>query len=93
DLRPYLLVQFGPMLVLPVIIWRCSGPGTRWLWFTVVFYLAAKLLELADHQALALTDGLVSGHTLKHLAAAAGACMIVAKIKMATNIALSDQQT
>jgi hypothetical protein len=82
DLRPYFLIQFGPMLVLPVVIWRSSGSGTRWLWLTVAFYGAAKLLELGDDQILMLSEGLVSGHTLKHLAAAAGASMIVCKLRL-----------
>jgi hypothetical protein len=69
------------MLILPVIIWRCSGPGTRWLWLTVACYFAAKLLEVCDQQVLMLTEGLVGGHTLKHLAAAAGAAMIAVKVK------------
>jgi hypothetical protein len=81
DLRPYFVIQFGPMLILPVIIWRCSGPGTRWLWLTVACYFAAKLLEVCDQQVLMLTEGLVGGHTLKHLAAAAGAAMIAVKVK------------
>ena len=80
DLRPYFAVQFGPMLILPLIIWRFSGSGTCWLWLVFVFYVAAKLLELFDHQFFQLTEGLISGHTLKHLAAAAGALMIVAKL-------------
>jgi len=83
DLRPYFAIQFGPMLILPVIIWRYSGPGTRWLWLTIAFYFLAKALELADHEVFEATGGLFSGHTLKHLAAAAGASMIVAKVAMA----------
>ncbi|MDH3467473.1 MAG: ceramidase [Gammaproteobacteria bacterium] len=80
DLRPYYVVQFGSMLVLPLIIWRFSGPGTCWLWLTVALYALAKLLELFDHQVLQMTEGVISGHTLKHLAAAAGAFMMVVKI-------------
>lgn len=82
DLRPYLLIQYGLMLILPVIILRFSGPGTHWLWLIVTFYFAAKLLELFDHQVFQWTEGLVSGHTLKHLAAAAGTFMIVAKVSV-----------
>lgn len=84
DLRPYFAVQFGPVLLLPLMIWRTEGPGTGWLWLTIAFYAAAKLLELSDQQALELSRGWVSGHTLKHLAAAAGACMIVAKFRRQT---------
>jgi hypothetical protein len=79
DLRPYILVQFGPMLVLPLIVWNYNGPGTRWLWLTIAFYAMAKVLEIADRQILDITEGLVSGHTLKHLAAAAGALAMLLK--------------
>jgi len=81
DLRPYLAVQFGPMLILPFIIWRFSGPGTRWLWLTLLCYAAAKALEVYDQTFIDITQGWVSGHTLKHLVAAAGALMMVMKIK------------
>jgi hypothetical protein len=81
DLRPYFVVQFGPMLILPLIIWRFSGPGTVWLWLTIGFYVAAKIPELFDHQVFQFTAGFVSGHTVKHLLAAIGAFMIVAKVK------------
>lgn len=81
DLRAYVLIQFAPMVILPLVIWRYPGPGTRWLWLTVACYVLAKLLELTDDQVLTLTDGFVSGHTLKHLAAAAGAAMLVGKVK------------
>ncbi|MFC1664969.1 hypothetical protein ACFL17_04985 [Pseudomonadota bacterium] len=80
DLRPYFIVQFGPMLILPLIIWRFSGPGTLWLWLTVGFYVTAKLPELFDQQIFQFTEGLVSGHTLKHLLAAVGAFMMAAKV-------------
>ena len=41
-------------------------------------YALAKILELGDHHILALTQGLVSGHTLKHLAAALAAWPVLA---------------
>ena len=85
DLRPYILIQFGPMLILPLVIWKYSGPGTRWLWLTIIFYATAKVLEIADRQILDITDGLVSGHTLKHLSAAAGAFAMLLKIHVAGN--------
>jgi hypothetical protein len=85
DLRPYILVQFGPILILPLVIWKYSGPGTRWLWLTIAFYTVAKVLEIADRQVLEITESLVSGHTLKHLAAAVGAFALLLKIHEAGN--------
>jgi hypothetical protein len=41
----------------------------------IVLYAVGKLAELADREILAL-GGLVSGHTLKHLLAAAAAAVI-----------------
>jgi len=82
DLRLYIVIQFGPMLFLPLLLWRYSGPGTPWLWLTFVLYIAAKLLEIGDQQIYQLTGNMVSGHTLKHLAGAAGVLSIVNKYQL-----------
>ena len=71
DLRLYGLVQFGPMLVIPILL--VLRPG-RWLRtrdvvVVLVWYVAAKILERLDQQMFAL-GRVVSGHALKHLAAA-----------------------
>ena len=82
DLRPYLFVQMLPMLLVPLaLLLRLpaleagSTPASAW-WAVLGLYAAAKATELADHAILA-TTGWVSGHTLKHLLAAAGAAWIV----------------
>lgn len=80
DLRLYLLVQFGPVLILPLIIQAFRGPGTVWLWLTLAFYVLAKALEFWDAPVFELSGYLLSGHTLKHLAAAAGTLMLVLKV-------------
>ena len=49
---------------LPGALADALGPGDRWL------YALAKLLELDDHAVCDLTGQLVSGHSLKHVAAA-----------------------
>lgn len=72
DLRAYGLVQFFPMLAIPLLAWLFPARYTHvgyWA-FAVLIYAASKGLELADAHVLAL-GGLVSGHALKHLAAAA----------------------
>ncbi len=81
DLRPYLIVQFGPMLILPWVIWRFDGPGTRWLWLTIALYVVAKIFELSDEWVFQMTESIVSGHTLKHLAAALGAFCVLVKMQ------------
>jgi predicted membrane channel-forming protein YqfA (hemolysin III family) len=81
DLRAYLFVQFLPMLVVPAaLVLRLqvspgATPASAW-WTVLALYAAAKGLELAD-RAVFDAIGVVSGHTLKHLLAAAGAGVIV----------------
>jgi hypothetical protein len=76
DLRLYGVVQFFPMLAIPLLLLlmppRYTGSG--YVWGAIGWYAAAKVLEThaADHGLFALGH-LVSGHTLKHLAAAGGA--------------------
>jgi len=82
DLRPYYIVQYGMMMILPMLIWRFNGPGTHWLWLTICLYFIAKFLELLDFQIFNWSAGIVSGHTLKHLAAAAGILMVAIKFKI-----------
>ncbi|MBI4905691.1 MAG: alkaline phytoceramidase [Acidobacteria bacterium] len=72
DLRFYGLVQFYPMLALPVILLLFPARYThgRGLWTMGALYLLAKLLELADVRVFRITQGMMSGHTLKHIVAA-----------------------
>ena len=82
DLRLYLFVQFLPMLLVPLGLalglaatTPAAAPARAW-WTVLACYAAAKLLELADQGVLAWLGGL-SGHTLKHLVAAAGAAWLL----------------
>lgn len=81
DLRPYLLVQFVPLLSLPFILLRWRGPGSLWLWLMLGCYGLAKVAELHDGALFQLSGELVSGHTLKHLAAGLGGLMLVCKVQ------------
>ena len=80
DLRYYGLVQFYPILALPLILWLFPKgrytTGSHLLW-VVFWYALAKALELFDHEVFALLGGVISGHTLKHIAAAISAVVIV----------------
>ena len=73
DLRPYILVQYYPIVLIPLILWLFpkSGydPGVRQLLMVVLWYIIAKVLDAGD-KAVYVTLHVVSGHTLKHLAAA-----------------------
>jgi hypothetical protein len=72
DLRPYAVVQFLPMLLIPLILLLLfSGRGLRagWLWATLAAYVLAKVAEYFD-TAIFSASGLLSGHSTKHLLAA-----------------------
>jgi hypothetical protein len=78
DLRPYLLVQFGSLLVVLLLLtfYPARYVGDGYLVAGLAAYAAAKGFELADGFILA-RGGIISGHTLKHLVAAAGvACLV-----------------
>jgi hypothetical protein len=70
DLRFYAAVQLYPILVLLLLL-LFPPKYTHGSDFAVVvgFYILAKILEESDRQVFALGH-IVSGHTLKHLAAA-----------------------
>jgi hypothetical protein len=79
DLRAYGYVQFFPMLeiLLVLCLFPARHQATKYLAWTFACYVSAKFFEHFDKGFFALTGDLVSGHTLKHLVAAAGtACMI-----------------
>lgn len=72
DLRLYILVQYYPMLLIPLILllFSASAGDRSWHQLAGVFgwYLAAKGFDLLDCPVWSAL-GFVSGHTLKHLAA------------------------
>jgi hypothetical protein len=77
DLRPYVLVQFLPLLILPLLL-LCYRPAylpSSYLWAVFACYAIAKVLELADAPLLAATG--MGGHAWKHLAAAAGVLFVL----------------
>jgi len=77
DLRPYGLVQFLPMLLVPVILlmFRSRLDGAVYLWGMVVAYVVSKLAEYYDAGIYAVT-GFLSGHSIKHIVAAGGTLFI-----------------
>ncbi|NNG11794.1 MAG: alkaline phytoceramidase [Halobacteria archaeon] len=74
DLRPYALVQFLPLLLVPLImlLYRARLVDNRYLLGILVCVLFAKTAELLDRRVFEIT-GIISGHTVKHLASALGA--------------------
>jgi hypothetical protein len=78
DLRLYAWAQFFPFTVL-VLILQFFPPrytGAPYWVMAAAFYALAKLLEFLDEQIYSIGK-VVSGHTLKHLAAAAASFMIL----------------
>ncbi len=85
DLRFYGMVQYFPVAAILFIIWQVKEykytSGTP-LIQVFVWYAASKLFEYFDKQIFELLSGAVSGHTLKHLAAAVAAYMILTMLRM-----------
>jgi hypothetical protein len=66
DLRPYGLVQFLPIVLMPLLLLLFPGnhQSAKWLWWTFAGYVVAKLAEQFDG---AIYDALgLSGHSIKH---------------------------
>jgi hypothetical protein len=82
DMRIYLLVQFYPLLAIPLMLWLFPPKYTRTadLIGALAWYIGAKVLEILDRFVYA-QGGLVSGHTLKHLLAAVTPFLIYHMIK------------
>lgn len=87
DLRFYAAVQVSAILILLLALLLPSR-YTRGSDFAIVvgFYVAAKILEQSDRAVFALGK-MVSGHTLKHLAAAAAGFWILRMLKKRTPLA------
>lgn len=81
DLRPYLLLQVLPIVLIPLWQWIYRAPGADRLAFgaALALYVIAKLAEVNDHE-IASALGVVSGHTLKHLLATGAAALIVGRL-------------
>jgi hypothetical protein len=81
DLRPYLLLQAVPLLLVP--LWQAmhGSPRAERVAFAIAIalYVAAKGVELND-AAIYTALGFVSGHTIKHLLAVIAAAVIVAML-------------
>jgi hypothetical protein len=71
DLRPYALVQFLPVILIPLILlmYRPQFDRTAFIWWVIGIYATSKLLEHCDYNVFAV-NGIISGHSLKHVAAA-----------------------
>lgn len=74
DLRPYIIVQFAPVLLTPfiIMIYPNSYTHTTYMYISVALYVVAKVTEVYDQQIYRILYYQLSGHTLKHIIAAYG---------------------
>jgi hypothetical protein len=79
DLRLYGFAQYFPGGAGVVLLLLLPPPPAdrRLLWSGFAWYGLAKVFEAMDHVIHRSTDGVVAGHTLKHLAAAWAAWMLL----------------
>ncbi len=83
DLRFYGFMQFAPLAAIPLILYLYKGGYSHryYLIYGLLFYILAKFFELADKFIFELTMQLLSGHTIKHLLAAAATYCIYLMLK------------
>ena len=83
DLRFYGFMQLAPLAAIPLILYLYKGQYTHryYLLYGLLFYILAKVFELADRFIFELTGQLFSGHTVKHLLAAAATYCIYLMLK------------
>ncbi len=83
DLRPYALVQFLPLVLIPVIFWLYPARYTGWRYVMemIGWYMFAKVFEFSDALVWHWTGEVISGHSLKHLTAAWGIYALVRYLK------------
>ena len=78
DLRPYLLLQALPLVLIP--LWQAIHGAARAdraaFGVAIALYAAAKVAELHDHDVLRAL-GWISGHTTKHFLATASAAVLI----------------
>ena len=77
DLRFYALVQFLPMLLIPLMLlfYGSCLSGRRWIFAIITVYGIAKIAEFYAQQIYDLIG--FSGHSLKHIIAAFGAFLFL----------------
>ena len=71
DLRAYVLVQFLPIVLIPLILLLFNSRlnGNKYIWGVIGAYAVSKVMELFDAPIYSAL-GVISGHSLKHLIAA-----------------------
>jgi len=88
DLRIYVWIQLIPLLTVPVLMALFQPLHTHqwYLLVAVALYAIAKVLEIYDGEVFAWTRQSVSGHTLKHLLAAASCLAVLVMLARRTEM-------
>ncbi|MBW9259040.1 MAG: hypothetical protein K1566_01515 [Candidatus Thiodiazotropha sp. (ex. Lucinisca nassula)] len=83
DLRLYVWVQFIPLLTLPffMVLFRNGYTHQGMLIVALLLYALAKAAEAYDTAVFQMTGEIVSGHTVKHLLAAAGCYTVLVMLQ------------
>lgn len=70
DLRLYIIVQFLPVILTPIILllYRSTNNSAKYFWMMILCYAFAKVFESLDDQTFYSCG--MSGHSIKHLFAA-----------------------
>jgi len=80
DLRVYGLVQFLPMVLIPLMLLTGKGRlSSPWLWGTLGTYALSKVAEYYDRGIYA-AGSLLSGHSIKHLLASLAVLWVVVAV-------------
>jgi hypothetical protein len=71
DLRPYAIVQFLPMLLIPIVLLTHKPVigKASYYWWMIAYYFLAKVFEFFDANIFDFGQ-FMSGHAIKHVAAA-----------------------
>jgi hypothetical protein len=83
NLLPYAVVQYGSIaaIIAIVIFFHSRYTHGSYIFGVLAIYAVAKAAEALDAEVFAM-DGIVSGHTVKHLLAAAAACWLLRMLRL-----------
>ena len=81
DLRLYVLVQFLPLILIPLILilFNKKDHSGFFYWAILSIYIVAKIAETTDARLFSITQ-FISGHTLKHLIASLAPLVLLSKL-------------
>ena len=81
DLRPYLLIQIAPLIMIPLWQWAANANKRDRIAFgiAILLYVLAKIAELHDRDVFNML-GFMSGHTIKHLLAIAAVAALTVNV-------------